>query len=580
MPFLLALALWQCAIPSRATAMQAVPRFPSSAEVVKVTAVVTGARGRPPAPLRREDFEVWADGRRQEIAYFSTPADAAPVDVALAVDTSGSMASAHDQVTRAAVGFLYEVPGARLRLLASFDKDVRFWKTGTPASDLVQQMNEAAAPRGATALRGAVHAILKQLGGTGRAAVVVLTDGDDQGSIVGPDELRALLQSSNVTVYPVRYDSGSDAPWGFARRALQEMARETGGRVFDGERLKPADIFQEITADLGSQYVLGFVPRTRRRGMHTLRVTVRGGTVRHRTAYRVGPPDAPEPGSAANLSAIARQARGQVGLSAVLVETGERLHLQGDGRFPMQSVFKLPVALQVLHLVDEGKLRLDEPVRLAPSAMRRGRSPLRDAHPEGVTLTVEALLEWMLVEGDNSAADALLRLGGGPAAVTARLRGLGIEGVRVDRGEAELARDLLDGGPGAFAAYLKDPRDTAQPDAMADLLVAIARGRELRAAGHERLLGWMTGTKTGLQRIRGLLPAGTPVADRTGGGPDRKGVNSCTNDVGIITLPDGRHVALAVFTKASRAGADQRERTIARLARAVYDHWVPAPAAR
>lgn len=576
MPFLLALALWQCAIPSRGAAMKAVPRFPSSAEVVKVTAVVTGPHGRPAATLRREDFEVWADGRRQEIAYFSTPADEPAIDVALAVDTSSSMAAAHDRVTRAAVGFLNDVRGARVRLLASFDNDVRFWKTSADASVVVQQMNAAAAPRSATALRTALYVILKRLGGTDRAAVVVLTDGDDRGSIVGPDELRALLQSSNVTVYPVRYDttSGGDEGW-FASRTLREMADETGGRVLDGERLQPAAIFQQITADLGAQYVLGFVPATSRPGVHTLRVRVRGGTVRHRTAYLVAAPGAPAAGPDATLSAIAREAQGQVGFSAVLVETGERLHLQGSGRFPMQSVFKLPVALQVLHLVDEGRLRLDEAVRLDAADMRRGRSPLRDQHPDGVTLTVEQLLEWMLVQGDNSAADALLRRGGGPAAVTARLRALHVTGVRVDRGEAELARDLMDGGPAAFDAYLADPRDTAQPDAMADLLAVIARGGALQPATHERLLRWLTDTQTGLQRIRALLPQGTVVADRTGGGPDSRGVNSCTNDVGIVTLPDGRHVALAVFVKASRASADARDRTIARLARAAFDHWAP-----
>ena len=280
------------------------------------------------------------------------------------------------------------------------------------------------------------------------------------------------------------------------------------------------------------------------------------------------------------LAAIARDARGTVGLSAELVETGAHVDLLGGERFPMQSVFKLPVALQVLHLVDEGKIRLDRPVALAAADMRRGRSPLRDQHPDGVTLTVEEMLRWMLTEGDNSAADALLRLGGGPAGVTARLNALGVDRVRVDRGEAELARDLLDGDQAAFDAYLQDPRDTATPYAMSALLVAITRGNTLKPPSQERLLRWMTETQTGLQRIRALLPAGTVVADRTGGGPDRGGVNSCTNDVAIITLPDGRHIAIAVFIKGSRATGDERDRTIARLARAVYDRWLPPAAAR
>jgi beta-lactamase class A len=148
-----------------------------------------------------------------------------------------------------------------------------------------------------------------------------------------------------------------------------------------------------------------------------------------------------------------------------------------------------------------------------------------------------------------------------------------VSGVRVDRGERELVRDLMDGGPGALERYLADPRDTATPDGMASLLVMIARGQELKPATHARLVRWLEETKTGLARIRGLLPPGTGVADRTGAGPTIGGINACTNDVGIVTLPGGRHVALAVFTKASPRDQQVRERTIARIARAVYDHW-------
>jgi beta-lactamase class A len=239
----------------------------------------------------------------------------------------------------------------------------------------------------------------------------------------------------------------------------------------------------------------------------------------------------------------------------------------------MQSVFKLPVALRALQLVDEGRLRLDEPVTLTPAAMRRGHSPIRDRWPGGVTLTIEELFRFMLAESDNTAADVLMTRGGGPAAVTARLRELGVSGVRVDRGEDELARDLIDGGPGALERYLADPRDTATANAAADLLVLIANGAGLKLDTHARLERWLRETSTGRNRIRALLPARVVVGDRTGTGPDIGGVNACTNDVGLITLPDGRRVALAVLTKGSRRPAAAREGTIARIALAVYRHW-------
>jgi beta-lactamase class A len=273
------------------------------------------------------------------------------------------------------------------------------------------------------------------------------------------------------------------------------------------------------------------------------------------------------------IAAIATENGGTVGVAAVLVESGERLSWNGDEPIPMQSVFKLPVALRALQLVDEGRLRLDEPVTLTAADMRRGHSPIRDRWPGGVTRTIDELFRFLLVESDNTAADVLMARGGGPAGVTARLRELGITGMRVDRGEDELARDLLDGGPGALQRYLADPRDTATANAAADLLVLIAKGGGLKPDTHARLQRWLVETTTGRNRIRALLPAGVVVGDRTGTGPDIGGVNACTNDIGLVTLADGRHVALAVLTKGSRRPAAERERTIARIALAVYRHW-------
>jgi beta-lactamase class A len=479
------------ALPAMAQAPP-VPRFGATAEVVNVTVNALDARGRPLSGLRRQDFEVYADGKRQDLEFFAAPSDGTSLKVALAVDTSGSMARARRAATTAAIRFLDEVPRARLRFLVSFDTDVRFWNLGAAADRLLSQISAAAQVGGATALRSAVAAA-------------------------------------------------------------------------------------SIAQDLTSQYVLGFVPGPSPAGrFHALKVRIRreGARVRHRAGYRVaaGPADIER-----KLASLAREAGGRVGVAAVLVETGERVQLNGDEGFPMQSVFKLPVALQVLQRVDEGQLDLAEPLKLGPDDMRRGHSPVRERWPGGVTFTVEEALRWTLVEGDNSTADALLARAGGPAAVTARLRALGVSGVRVDRGEDALARDLLDGGPGALDRYLADPRDTATPNGMADLLALVARAQELKPPTHARLVRWLEETRTGLTRIRGQLPEGTVVADRTGAGPTLGGINACTNDVGIVTLPDGRHVALAVFTKASPRDQATRERTIARIARALYDHWTAPP---
>ncbi|HET8645510.1 MAG TPA: class A beta-lactamase [Vicinamibacteria bacterium] len=283
------------------------------------------------------------------------------------------------------------------------------------------------------------------------------------------------------------------------------------------------------------------------------------------------PPAAP--GLQETVAALAAAASGRVGAAALLVETGAGVAVNGNEPFPMQSVFKLPLALHVLHLVDQGRLRLDAQVPVAPADMRRGHSPIRDRWPGGVTLTLEELLRYAVAESDNTAADVLLARSGGPAAVSERLAALDVVGMRVDRGEAELAADLLDGGRPALDRYLADPRDTATPNGAVELLAHVARGGGLRPATRARLLRWLTETPTGPRRIKGRLPRGVAVAHKTGTGPTVDGINACTNDIGLITLPDGRHAAVAVFVKGSPAGEAEREEVIARIARAVYDSW-------
>jgi beta-lactamase class A len=195
-----------------------------------------------------------------------------------------------------------------------------------------------------------------------------------------------------------------------------------------------------------------------------------------------------------------------------------------------------------------------------------------------VTLSVEELVKAILVESDNTAADVLLGMTGGPAGLTARLRALGVQGMRVDRSERQLGEDLLGGAPGAMERYLADPRDTTTPEAAVELLVAIAKGAGLKPDTHARLLRWMTGSTPGARRLKGRLPPGTIVAHKTGTGPTIDGVNACTNDIGLVTFPDGRRFAVAVFVKGSRASEEDREGAIADAARALWDRWAaPSP---
>ena len=267
-------------------------------------------------------------------------------------------------------------------------------------------------------------------------------------------------------------------------------------------------------------------------------------------------------GLAAELDRIARETDGTLGAAVRLVETGETVVLNGDGRFPMQSVYKAPIGMAVLHEVDAGRLSLDAPIRveaadLVPSGMH---SPLRDAHPKGGVVPLRELLRLSVEESDGTASDVLLRLVGGKAKAQGYLSSLGIEGIRIETTEGEMGRD-----------YQAQYRSWAMPGAAIDWLTALQQGKDLSPGSRALLLGWMTATKTFPTRLKGRLPAGTEVAHKTGSSGSREGVSAATNDIGIITLPDGRHLAVAVFLRDSKADDAARNAAIAKVARAAWD---------
>jgi len=299
------------------------------------------------------------------------------------------------------------------------------------------------------------------------------------------------------------------------------------------------------------------------------------------------------------ISQIAATSGGTVGVTAIHIESGKRVSLNGAERFPMASVYKLPIALQVLRRVERGELKLSDTVKLSEHDFRPGVSPvIKEVKGKSLTVTITRLLDLMLGMSDNTASDILMRQAGGPEAITARLRELGIKGVDVNRSEAQMALDfwgvrqpppesewtlaLFDKlkaevkpaeREAAAAAAVSEMRDTSTPDAMAELLIKFHRGETLGTEGTERVLRIMKASPTGPARLKGLLPKGTVVAHKTGT------IGSMTNDVGIIKLPgDGGHIAIAVFVKGSTKSVEERERVIAEIARAAYDHFTtPQP---
>lgn len=293
---------------------------------------------------------------------------------------------------------------------------------------------------------------------------------------------------------------------------------------------------------------------------------------------------------------FAKLSDGTVGIAVRDLSTGETIDLNGETLFPMASTYKVAVAGKILSMVDAGTLSLDRMIVADPALMSEGG--IADRFPRGgARFSIYALLDLMLTRSDNSATDMLVAQAGGPGAVDAWLRSIGVRGLRVDSNTAQLLyramgiapqggsfraniaaakaadatlieRDLRDLPNMAFAA---DPRDSATPRAMIDLIVLLRQGRALSPAGGATLAAIMTRCRSGMKRIRGMLPARTPVAHKTGS------LNGTGNDAGIVMLPDGRAFAIAVFVMKDRMGRDARDRIAAEAARAAYDYFLFAP---
>ena len=296
----------------------------------------------------------------------------------------------------------------------------------------------------------------------------------------------------------------------------------------------------------------------------------------------------------AEIAAIAERAQpGALEVAVQNLEGGEMWAWNGSKAFPMQSVFKAPLGAAVLAEVDARRLDLNEQITLSEHDISPPLSPVADAWPEVTTYTVGDLLVRAVGESDNTAADVLMKRIGGPGAITAWLRDKGVREISIDRYERELqpeangmdsfriawkgwpafraARDAVPEAErrAALARYLADPRDTATAVGILNFLRKLAADELLSRASTRRLLAIMTATTTGQNRLKAGLPKGAVLAHKTGTSGTDLGLTAATNDVGIVTLKDGRRYAVVVFLAASPQDEPAREKTIADTMRVI-----------
>ncbi|MFZ4621922.1 MAG: class A beta-lactamase, subclass A2 [Bacteroidota bacterium] len=265
------------------------------------------------------------------------------------------------------------------------------------------------------------------------------------------------------------------------------------------------------------------------------------------------------------IEQIVAHANGTVGVAVLALENNDSLSVNGDVPFPMQSVYKFPVGLAVLDLVDKGVFALDQRIFIKKSdLLPKTWSPLREKYPNGDTaVALSEILKFTVAQSDNNGCDLLFRLVGGPEKVGNFIHSLGVKDIAVKNTEEEMGKDKQ-----------LQFRNFSTPKALAALFSLVHRGKALSVKNTQHIVRILEETSTGPKRLKGQLPAGTIVAHKTGSsGTDEQGITAATNDGGVITLPDGTHVAVVVFVSNSSADEKERENVISSIAKAVWDDY-------
>jgi Ca-activated chloride channel family protein len=259
-------------------------------EVVQVTVTLSDDHGRVIGGVPRSAFRVFEDGKPQTITYFAS--EDVPLELIVAVDISGSMTTVMPKLKKAVKEFLGAIPARDEVTLLGFNDSV--FALTRKATDPAERMRavDRLAPWGATALYDVIVRGIDMLGKrTGRKALVVFSDGEDQGSHVALEDVERRLQASDVTLYMIAQGRGITQE--YLRTAMQRLTRTTGGRTFTTESIEGLQgAFAELLDELSKQYLFGYQPTNGKRDdtWREIRVEVAGQkNVRARQGYRATP---------------------------------------------------------------------------------------------------------------------------------------------------------------------------------------------------------------------------------------------------------------------------------------------------
>jgi Ca-activated chloride channel family protein len=259
-------------------------RIRSGVELVSLNVTATDGQGKYATDLNEEEFEVYEDGAKQKLTFFSKTQQ--PISLALLLDTSASMDERMGIAQEAAIGFAKQLHKEDQASVIDFDSQVRVLSDFTNDASALEKAIRTTTPNGSTSLYNALYIALKELKKVKtkaptdirRQAIVLLSDGDDTSSLIEFDQVLDLAKRSEVVIYAIGLRAGEIARREFkeAEFVLKQLANETGGRAFfvnDAREL--AKIYQGIWDELSSQYAIAYSSANPKRDGAWRRVQVR-----------------------------------------------------------------------------------------------------------------------------------------------------------------------------------------------------------------------------------------------------------------------------------------------------------------
>ena len=262
---------------------------------------------------------------------------------------------------------------------------------------------------------------------------------------------------------------------------------------------------------------------------------------------------------------ITKDKNATVSVSVLDFENNKSVHIKGNKKLPMLSVFKFHIGLAVLNEVDQGKLNLDQKILIKKSDLLENTwSPIRERFPEGdIEMPLGLLIKYTVAESDNNGCDILLRLIGGTETVQKFINSKGVRNFTIKVNEEQMHQ-------GFEFMYL----NTTTANSANQLLKDFRDKKIVSKTSTDFLMTTMLETSTGKNKIVAQLPESVPVAHKTGSsGKNEKGLTIAENDIGIVTLPGGKSYALSIFVSDSMESAETNTKMIADISKIVFDYF-------